>query len=408
MRNCIVPDRRVLVLNHFAVPRDRPGGTRHIELFGRLAGWSSLILASRLNLTTGEAQESSAGFKPVAVTPYSGNGARRILNWISYAVSATGAGLTARRPDVVYASSPHLLAGLAGWAIARLRRAVFVLEVRDLWPQVLIDMGQLSPGSALHRLLTGLETFLYRQAAAVIIMAPDTRGHVRARGVDDDRIFYIPNGSDSADFVPSRPREELRQRYGFDRLTAVYAGAHGPANGLDLLLDAAARSSDVDVDVVLVGSGVEKDRLVARAEDERLSHVRFLPPVPKDEIPDLLAAADIGLHVLADVELFRYGVSPNKVFDYFAAGLPVLTNSPGIVGDLVESSGAGMVTEPDGLARGLAGIARLSPADLRERGTSGQAWLNVNQSRSAMVVKLGGVLHSLVPDAATSRGWGPA
>jgi glycosyltransferase involved in cell wall biosynthesis len=382
----------VLVLNHFAVPRDEPGGTRHVELFGRLDGWSSLVVASRLNLTTGEPQAPEPGFLPVPVLAYEGNGVRRVLNWVSYAATATWAGLRQPRADVVYGSSPHLLAGLAAWLLARVRRSTFVLEVRDLWPQVLLDMGQLTAESRVYRLLEQLEGFLYRNAAAVVVMAPGSRRHVEARGVAPQDVVYIPNAADPDDFRPSAPRDELRRRYGFDRLTFVYTGAHGPANGLDLLLDAVATIDDLDIEVVLVGSGVEKGRLVSRVSDEGVQRLRFMDAVPKTEIADVLAAADVGLHVLADVELFSYGVSPNKVFDYMAAGVPVLTNSPGVVADLVESAHGGIAVGPRELARGLRQFAGLTEGERARLGAAGRTWIGDNQSRTAMAGRLADLL----------------
>ncbi|MGC4875764.1 glycosyltransferase family 4 protein [Micromonospora sp. DT43] len=384
--------RRVLVLNHFAVPPGHPGGTRHVELFGRLPGWSHVIIASRRNMITGRPQRPEPGFHPVAVTPYRGNGLGRVLNWASYGVTATVAGLRQPRPDVVYASSPHLLAGLSGCVVAALRRTPFVLEVRDLWPRVLVEMGTLSETSTAYRALERLERFLYRRADRVVILAAGVRQAIESKGVPPERIVFIPNAADPDDFVPSGDRDELRRRYGFTRRTAVYAGAHGPANGLDLLLTAARAVPEIDV--VLVGSGVEKARLRAAARD--IPTVRFLDPVPKTEIPDLLHAADVGVHVLADVELFRAGVSPNKVFDYMAAGLPIVTNSPGIVGDLVLGADAGSVTPPGHLAHGLAQMVQASPDELAKMGAAGQRWIRDNQSRTAMSGALGRLLATLV------------
>ncbi|MEV6692355.1 glycosyltransferase family 4 protein [Micromonospora sp. NPDC051196] len=385
---------KILVLNHFAVPRGYPGGTRHVELFGRLTGWEYVIIAGRRNPISGVAQRAEPGFHPVAVTPYRNNGLGRVVNWASYAVTATAAGLRQPRPDVVYASSPHLLAGLSGWVVAALRRTPFVLEVRDLWPQVLADMGALSETSLPYRALAHLERFLYRQADRVVVMAPGVVEAIEAAGVAPERIAYIPNAADPEDFLPSTDRHTLRSRYGFTRRTAVYTGAHGPANGLDLLLDAARAVPEIDV--VLVGSGVEKSRLQKAASD--LGNLRFLDPVPKTELPDLLHAADIGVHVLADVELFRSAVSPNKVFDYLAAGLPVVTNSPGVVGDLVMGANCGYVTLPDQLAHGLGQLVRAGSDDLTKMGASGRRWIRAHQSRTAMSLALGQLLAPLVDE----------
>jgi glycosyltransferase involved in cell wall biosynthesis len=390
-------EKRVIVFNHFAVPRDQPGGTRHVELFSRLPGWNYTIIASHRNLSTGETQAHAPGFVFVPVTRYRANGMSRVLNWISYAITATFAALAKPRPDVVYASSPHLLAALAGWLVAKVRRARFVLEIRDLWPQVLVDMGHLQESSLLYRLLHELEKFLYRQAECIVVMAPGSKTALEQMGVAPSKITYIPNGADPEDFVPSADRETLRGKYGFTKLTAVYAGAHGPANGLSLLLDAADEIRELPIDIVLVGDGVLKNELMDTARMRDLRNVRFLAPIPKSEIPDLLAAADVGLHVLADVDLFRTSVSPNKVFDYMAAGLFVVTNCPGAVTELVETSGAGIGVGPTDLVEGLRFACKLDTAELTAAGDHGRAWLEREQSRTAMATRLEGILTSERP-----------
>lgn len=386
--------RRVLVLNHFAVPRDQPGGTRHVELFSRLSGWQYTIVASRLNFSTGRRQAAQKGFLLVPVIRSRTNGVSRILNWTSYAVMATIAGLLTPRPDVVYASSPHLLAGLAGWIIARLRSARFILEIRDLWPRVLVDMDRLSETSALYRVLQGLESFLYARADRIVVMAAGSRAALELAGVQAAKIEYIPNGADPEDFIPSNDRSTLRARYAFIRLTGIYTGAHGPANGLGLLLDAAAQLRDLPLDIVLVGDGLDKIALMREATDRDLANIRFMDPVPKTEIPDLLTAADFGIHVLADVELFRSSVSPNKVFDYMAAGLCVLTNCAGVVGDLVTTSGAGIVVGPRDLQSGLRAVHAIPTADRIKHGERGGRWIEKKQSRTAMASRLGKLLRS--------------
>lgn len=383
-------NRRVLVLNHFAASRAEAGGTRHVELFSRLQGWDHLIIASSLNPQTGRTVDDSDGFVTVPVTGYASNGVSRVVNWVSYAINATIRGLRVGRVDAVYGSSPHLLAALAAWVISRVKRAPFVLEVRDLWPKVLVDMNHLSETSPIYRVLTALEEFLYSRARMIVIMAEGSRTELESRGVDPAKIVYIPNGADPADFVPQSTRADLRHHFGFRKITAVYAGAHGPANGLDLLLDGAAQVPEVDV--VLVGGGVLKGSLQADAKRRDLGNVRFLDPIPKDKIPDLLAAADVGLHVLADVELFRSAVSPNKIFDYMAAGLPTLTNCPGLVSDLVVGAGAGLAVQPESLAQGLRELLALTHQEREALGRAGTGWITAHQSRSTMAERLALVL----------------
>ena len=386
--------KRVLVLNHFAVPSGAAGGTRHTELFTRLTGWSHLIVVAKTGSVQQGFDASAPGFAPVWSVPYSSNNWARILNWVSYGASATLRFAEGKRPDAVYASSPHLLAGLAGFALARRWNVPFVLEIRDLWPQVLVDMGHIDQASPVYRSLKRLESFLYTQADAIVVLAQGTTDYLVDHGVDAQKIVLIPNAADPRDFEVSTDRQELRDHYGFNKRTFIYAGAHGPANGLELLLRAAAVSVE-DYDVVLVGDGVDKPELIRCAQALNLPNVRFFDPVPKSEMPQLLAAADVGVHVLADVPLFRYGVSPNKVFDYMAAGLPVLTNTPGGVAELVTAAMAGVAVEPDRLDLGLQQLAQDSTDQLRQYGENGRNFMSTQHSRTEMARRLQTLLDEL-------------
>lgn len=389
--------RRVLVLNHFAAPSGAPGGTRHVELFGRLDHWDAVILAASRNLQTRERQRNDGIFETVRVFPYASSNVGRILGWVSYAGAAFVAGLRQSDIRLVYASSPHLLAGLTGWALARIKSVPLVIEVRDLWPQVLVDLGQLGAGSLLYRCLKGLERFLYRHADAVVVLAEGASADVVADGAAADRVVFIPNGADPDDFVVDEDRTVLRQAYGMTSMVMVYAGAHGPANGLGLVLDAAAELSEShpEISIWLVGDGVSKVSLQSAARDRGLGNVVFRDPVPKQEVPRLLAAADVGLHVLADVPLFRRGVSPNKLFDYMAAAIPVLTNTPGEVAGLVERAGAGIAVEPTGLADGMRRMATASDDERARWGSDGRRFLAGHRSRRSLISRLEGVLDDV-------------
>jgi len=392
--------KRLLALNHFANPLDAPGGTRLVELTERLNGWDTTVIAAGRNLFTRAPHQvaDSGHYRTVRTTPYGDNGPSRVLNWASFAVTATVAGLRYGQPDVVYASSPHLLAGLSGWLLARRYRVPFVLEIRDLWPQVLVDTGRLDVGSATYRAVKHLERFLYRRSDAVVALTEGVARSIIDEGVPAARVTVIPNGADPEDFTASAPRDRLRARYGFTGVTFVYAGAHGPANGLDFVLDAAGELSESDPSArfVLVGDGLTRPALRARAEEEGLSSVCFLDPIPKQEIPDLLAAADVGLHVLDDLPLFLYGVSPNKLFDYMAAGLPVLTNTGGEVGDMVKDNDAGVAVTPGDLAGGVRQLIRAGAQQRRAWGDNGREFMREHRSRTLMAERLQLLLDSLV------------
>ena len=182
-----------------------------------------------------------------------------------------------------------------------------------------------------------------------------------------------------------------------DGVVFLYAGAHGPANGLDAVLDAAEAVSTTDPSIRfwLVGDGIAKQGLVTDAARRRLTNVFFHDPVPKSEIPRLLAAADIGLHVLADVPLFYYAISPNKLFDYMAAGRPVLTNTPGEVAALVQKAGAGLAVEPRGIAEGAREMAASSPAQRDAWGGNGRAFVAEHRSRETLAKQLEQLLDEI-------------
>lgn len=388
----------VLVLNHFARPRDTSGGTRHVDFFCRLGGWDATILASNRNYLSKSREHSSDGIlRYVWTTPAADGGIRRVLHWLSYVLPAIVAGLRGPRPAVVYASTPHLLTPVAGWLLARRYRVPLVLEVRDLWPKVLVDMGRLKESSVLHRVLRSVEEWAYRRATAVVVMAEGVKNELVGGGVPAERIRFIPNGADPEDFAPSADRASLRARYGMDGMVFVYTGAHGPANGLDLLLDAAHEVGEdlPEVSVLLVGAGNEKERLQQRAAQESLDRVRFLDPIPKAEIPDLLTAGDCGVHVLADVPLFRYGVSPNKVVDYMAARRPVITNTPGEVAALVEAAEAGVVVPPDELASGIRQVANAEPRQRERWGEAARTYVAARRSPTVLARQLEALLNEV-------------
>jgi glycosyltransferase involved in cell wall biosynthesis len=392
----------VLVLNHAAAPRSAPGGTRHIDLFSQLEGWDFAIIAANRNALTGEPVASDPPhFLTVPTLRHEGNGPRRIGSWIAYALTATIRAMVHRRPTIVYASTPHLLTGLSGYILARARHLPFVLEVRDIWPQILLEMNRLQLESRAYRILRALELHLYEHADMLVVLAEGTRKYLQDLGIPPSKITYIPNGSDPSDFDVSDGRDDIRRELGLDGFVIAYTGAHGLANGLDLVLDAAAKVQPIRDDVrwILVGDGPEKARLVAAARSRNLTSVQFWDPIPKDEIPRFLAAVDVGLHCLADVELFKSAISPNKLFDYLAAGLPVITNTRGDIGDLIRNINAGLAVDPSDLAEAALDLAGRPGDDLHDFGRSGRTYMQSFQSRTVLADRLARSLGTLLSPA---------
>ena len=372
---------RLWLINQFANTPDLPGHTRQFEVAAGLVsqGWTVNMFASDFNLIQRQYRrlrfphlssiERPAGihWNWLWVSPYSRNNWKRQLNMLSFCVHlALRLGPTAvlgrffgRAPDVILGSSPQLPAAFTCLLIARLSGIPFVLEVRDLWPQVLIDQGGKSPSSPIVCLLAWMERYLYRHASRVVVLAKGAEPFVRERGAR--QTAWLPNGPDIESFSP-RPLPPVRPVF-----TLLYAGAHGDANALENVI-AAARSLEqqqTPVLIRLVGDGPKKKALMQCASD--LKSVSFEAPVPKSQIPDLMAEADAILLSLRDVPLFRYGVSPNKLYDAYALGRPVVTTVLGAINAEVEENQLGVTAQPGDPKALAAAIQRLINTSRSER-----------------------------------------
>lgn len=263
--------------------------------------------------------------------------------FIKFALSSIYLAFT-EKYDVLFATTTPLTAGIPGILVRWILRKPFVFEVRDLWPELPKQMGVIKSPVVLG-LLSLLEWAAYRSAHRCIGLAPGIVDGIIRRGVDKSKITLIPNGCDLSVFGDGvetwRP-----PGVGDMDMMAIFAGAHGIANGLDAVLDVALvlklRNRD-DIKLVLVGDGKLKRQLQQRAKEMHLDNVIFHPLVNKTQLAGLMASADVGLQLLANVPAFYYGTSPNKFFDYLAAGLPVLNNYPGWLAGIIVDNKCGIV-----------------------------------------------------------------
>jgi len=274
--------------------------------------------------------------------------ARRILAFGRFANTAAGL-VVQSRADLVFATSTPLTVGIPGMKGARRLGVPFVFEVRDLWPQLPIAMGIIK-NPLLKWYTRRLERKIYRSARRIIALAPGMKAEIVATGYPGDRIVLIPNGSDIDLFKPStQPLND--ERFGSaDDFRLVFTGAHGLANGLDAVLDAVAelkRRGVRGIRFVFIGRGGRKQALMDRSRAEQLDDlVCWVDPMPKGELARILPRMDVGLMILANIPAFYYGTSPNKFFDYIAAGLPVLNNYPGWLADMIREHDCGRAVPP--------------------------------------------------------------
>lgn len=271
---------------------------------------------------------------------------KRIWTFLLFAMRSVWIALT-EKYDLVFATTTPLTAGIPGIFARWLRRKPFVFEVRDLWPELPREMGVINNPLVLWAMGV-LEWVSYRSAHRLIGLSPGIVEGIKKCGVPADRIAMVPNGCDLDIFTDSA---EPWRPAGVEEsdLMAVFAGTHGMANGLDAVLDAAAELKNRgrgDIKFLLIGSGKLKPELMARAERDGLDKVIFHEPVKKNELAGLMRATDMGMQILANVPAFYYGTSPNKFFDYIAAGVPVLNNYPGWLAEMIEREQCGYAVPP--------------------------------------------------------------
>lgn len=310
-------------------------------------------------------------------TPYSNHDgiAKRSLTFMKFAAKSLRIAIQ-EDYDLLFATSTPLTDGIPGIVAKWFRKKKFVFEVRDLWPELPKALGVKNP-----LLLWGmsvLEKRSYHAADACIGLSPGICEGIKRRSQKGKPIAMIPNGCDLDIFSPSDSKPDCIPGVKPTDTVAVFTGAHGVANGLDAILDMATvlkeRGRD-DIKMVFAGDGKLKPKLKERAKCEGLNNCIFLDKMPKKELSDVMARADIGMMVLANVPAFYYGTSPNKFFDYIASGLPVVNNYPGWLADMINDNHCGIAIEPERPELFADAIIKLadSPNLRKEYGINGRA-----------------------------------
>lgn len=398
----------ILLIHQAFTALDEPGGTRHYELACYLAerGHRITIIASPVSYMTGSSRQNPAsptqdhppGMRILRAYTYPAwhrSFAHRMISFVSFMLSSFWLGMRQEDVDLVWGTSPPIFQGITAWALARLKRAPFLFEVRDLWPAFAVAVGVLRQ-PALIRASEWLERNLYAHADQIVVNSPGFIPHVRARG--GDKVELIPNGADPAMFATPLTGEPFRRQHNLEgKFVALYAGAHGLSNDLQVILEAAALlQAENKIAFVLLGDGKEKPKLVKQAAEMGLRNVHFLSPVPKSEMPQALAAADACIAILKPIELYKT-VYPNKVFDYMAAGKPVVLAIDGVIRSVVEEARAGVFVPPGNpvaLAQAVQKLAN-DPEWGKQMGADGQEYVKLHFNRVKLAEQLARLIEGL-------------
>ncbi len=324
----------------------------------------------------------------------------RMLNYSSFCVSAAGTGLFTARPDVVIASSPQLLVGLSGWWLARCKRARFVFEVRDLWPESLAAVGAGNEDSSMYLTLARIAGFLYRNSDHIVVVTSAFKEHlVRRWQVPPEKISVVENGVETELFSP-KAESSLRKEFGGEgKFVVSYIGTMGNAHGLQMLVEAAEklRSSMPDVLFLLVGEGAEREALVSLVRSRGLPNVRFVEQQPHERIPAYICASDACLVLLKRSEVFKT-VIPSKMLEFMACARPVILGVEGQAREIIEQAQAGIYIEPENSSDLIQSVARLAAdPQLRETmGRNGRRHILQHFSRRQTALTYLEVLHKLL------------
>ena len=406
---------RVWIVNHHAIPPSEPGGTRHYSLARELVrnGHDVTVLASSFNHATGKQISGASGqlstrkefdrvlFLILLVPGYRGRIAR-FWNMLVFAFQVW-CGIGTRRmskPDVVIGSSLTLFAALAAARLARRFGVPFILEIRDLWPQTLIDMG-MSPYHPAVLAFGIIERYLYRNADKIITLLPNAAEYMSSRGAGATEITWIPNGVDlkQIPFVPRTPHEVF---------TVVYAGSHGLSDALDPVLDAAAilqKRAPGRFCFHFIGDGPSKDDLCERVQAEGIGNIVFEDPVPKLEVFAKLHEADAFIIAMKRTDLYRYGISPNKLHDYLAAGRPTIVAGT-VHNNPVADAEAGITVPPEdplSIAEAVETLAAMSADEQRNMGLRARQYIERYHDFPVLARRLEGVLKSALVSFAEGR-----
>lgn len=402
-----------LLIHQAFVDPTSSGGTRHYELakYSLAAGDNFTIVASDINYLTG--QPVSDGFQDYdgvkvlrAYTyPVLHKGfIWRIFSFISFMLTSVWSALKVKDIDLVMGTSPPIFQGLSAFLVAKIRRKSLLLEIRDLWPEFAIDMGVLR-NPILIRMAQWLELFLYSSADHLLVNSPAYRDYLIKKGIQSEKISFIPNGVEVDNFTSEDSGESFRKELDLvGKFIVTYAGALGMANDISTLLKAAERlKHNTDIHFLIVGDGKERQSLEALASDLDLDNVTFTGSRPKSQMSDVIVASDVCVAILQNIPMFKT-TYPNKVFDYMAGGRPTVLAIDGVIRDVVESAEAGIFAQPGDSAAITDAVLQLyeKPSMRQLMGCSARSYVSEHFNRCQQGRMFAELLNDLVEEESFS------
>ena len=318
---------------------------------------------------------------------YSGN-FKRILSMIEFMVKVFFYEKKIKeKPEVIYCSCPHPFNGLISWYLSKKYKAKFILEIRDLWPETWVEMGAITRESIIYKVFAWIEKFLYTKADKIVTLMPGAFLYIEKLGISKDKVEWISNGVDLEQFDKDSEKEPI---YKFDKnkINFLYTGSIGIANALDEIFEVAnLLKQDKEIVFNFVGDGALKDKYINFCKENKLENVKLYPSVAKIDIPSLLKQADILMTFIKKSNLYNYGISPNKLFEYLASSKPILFSGE-VYNDIIKIANAGVSIKPEEVETLKVAVLEFKDSDNKNLGKNGRNYLEENFSNIILEKKL--------------------
>ena len=404
---------KILFLSHYFPPEVNAPATRtyeHCKEWVRM-GHEVTVISCVPHHPMGEAYpgyknklvhvEYKDGIKAIKVLTYitANEGfAKRTFNYVFYMVMAMLVAPFLSKADVVVSTSPQFFNGLAGYFVSRMKRAKWLLEIRDLWPESILAVGAIK-NQRVIKLLEAIERFVYRKADHIVAVTHAFKKHIAANGASEEKVSVIRNGVDLSMFQPIDADRAYAEELGVqDKFVAAYVGTHGMAHGLGTILDAAELLRDEpNIVFLMVGDGAEKARLQEEKKQRQLTNVVMLGQQPKEDMPKIWAISDVSLVLLKKLELFLT-VIPSKIFESMAMGKPIVLGVEGESREIVEDGGAGVCIEPESAEALAEALKRLygSNVEYDRISENGRRYVAAHFDRTSLAQEYEKILQKLV------------
>jgi len=358
----------ILLIHQYFKEKDLAGGVRFNQMtrIWKEQGHNITVIAGTIHgnasaktnkefkgrFVTKTDQDGITVFRCYVSESYNSGFIGRLWGYISFILSGLYASIfkTGREHDLIVVTSPPLFVGIIAMTVARLKKIPMVFEVRDLWPESVIDTGVVK-NKILIRFSYWLEKKCYRKASLINVLTPAFKKVlIEKKEISPEKIIMIPNAADfsmSEQLLETFDRKQFRLKNNLDtHFVITYVGAHGVANGLYQVLETAKILKNTNVLFLLIGNGISKQKLVEQANQEEINNIRFLDSMPKQDVLKYVMASDMGTSVLLKNDTFKT-IYSNKTFDYMSCKIPILMVIDGVSRELVEKADAGIYVEPE-------------------------------------------------------------